>query len=64
MTDLSRDLGQPGNPTHPEVRDAVAAASARIRECGKRVREDFMTFGWINDLLVAGALRTLGAPDP
>ena len=28
--------------------------------CRKAVREDFMTFAWINDLLVAGAKSPLG----
>lgn len=62
MMDLSQDLGHAGNPSHPEVQAAVADATAKIRAAGKRVREDFMTFCWINDLLIAGAQQLLGAP--
>jgi len=58
--DLAQSLGRPGNPGHAEVEAAVAGASARIRAAGKPVREDFMTFAWINDLLVAGAKSLLG----
>jgi hypothetical protein len=32
----------------------VEHASAAIRAAGKRVREDFMQFGWINQIIVAG----------
>ncbi len=63
MMDLSQDLGHPGNPSHPDVEDAVKTASARIHAAGKRVREDFMNFCWINDLLVAGAQKILGQAD-
>ncbi|HEY1720358.1 MAG TPA: aldolase/citrate lyase family protein [Magnetospirillaceae bacterium] len=63
MMDLSQDLGHPGNPSHPDVENAVKTASARIHAAGKRVREDFMNFCWINDLLVAGAQKILGNPD-
>ncbi len=59
MLDLSQDLGHPGDPQHPDVKAAVADASARIRQAGKRVREDFMRFAWINDILVAGARRLI-----
>jgi len=39
----------------------VADASRRIRAAGKRVREDFMNFVWINDVLVTGARQLLDA---
>ena len=55
LLDLAQSLGHPGNPSHPDVKAAVADASARIRAAGKRVREDFMQFAWINDVLVTGA---------
>lgn len=55
MLDLAQSLGHPGNSDHPEVKTAAADASRRIRAAGKRVREDFMQFAWINDVLVAGA---------
>ena len=38
----------------------VALASERIRAAGKRVREDFMKFAWITDILTAGAKQLLG----
>src|SRR5262245_47971301 len=60
MLDLAQSFGQPGNPDHPDVRAAVADASARIRATGKPVREDFMQFVWINDVLIAGARQLLG----
>ena len=34
--------------------------AARIRAAGKRVREDFMKYVWINDVLIAGARQLLG----
>jgi 4-hydroxy-2-oxoheptanedioate aldolase len=55
LMDLAQDLGHPGNPAHPDVRAAFIEASNKIRAAGKRVREDFMNFCWINDLLVVGA---------
>jgi 4-hydroxy-2-oxoheptanedioate aldolase len=61
MLDLAQSLGHPGNPAHPTVQAAVADASARIRAAGKRVREDFMNYAWINDVLMAGARQLLGA---
>ena len=58
--DLAQSLGLAGNPKHPDVEAAVAEAAGRIRAAGKPVREDFMTFAWINDLLIAGARSVLG----
>lgn len=59
MLDLAQSLGYPGNPGHPAVKAAVADASTRIRAAGKRVREDFMKFVWVNDVLLAGARQLL-----
>jgi 2-keto-3-deoxy-L-rhamnonate aldolase RhmA len=58
MLDLAQSLGHPGNSAHPVVTQAVADCTARINRAGKRVREDFMRFAWINDVLRAG-LRAL-----
>ena len=44
------------------VRAGAAEAAGRIRAAGKRVREDFMHYAWINDVLVAGARQILGSP--
>ena len=60
LLDLAQSLGHPGDPSHGEVKAAVEDASARIRAAGKRVREDFMRFVWINDVLLAGARQLLG----
>ncbi len=59
MNDLAQSLGYPGRPDHPDVREAVREATARINAAGKPVREDFMRYAWINDVLVAGARRLL-----
>src|SRR5436305_969930 len=59
MLDLAQSLGHPGNPDHGAVKSAVADASGRIRAAGKRVREDFMKFVWINDVLLTGARHLL-----
>ena len=59
MMDLAQSLGHPGNPAHPEVKQAVAAARAKITAAGKRVREEFMTFAWIHELVLAGADKLL-----
>ena len=61
MLDLAQSLGHTGDSDHPAVKDGAAAASARIHAAGKRVREDFMQYAWINDVLIAGADRLLGA---
>jgi 4-hydroxy-2-oxoheptanedioate aldolase len=61
--DLCQDLGHAGDPAHPDVQKAVADAAARIRAAGKCVREDFMNFGWINDLLTIGAQHAFAALD-
>jgi 4-hydroxy-2-oxoheptanedioate aldolase len=58
--DLAQSLGWPGNPAHAAVEAAISGAAERIRAAGKPIREDFMTFAWINDLLVAGARSLLG----
>ena len=61
MLDLAQSLGHPGDATHPAVKEAVADASARIRKAGKPVREDFMNYVWINDVLMAGAHQLFDA---
>jgi 4-hydroxy-2-oxoheptanedioate aldolase len=61
MMDLAQSLGHPGDPNHPGVTAAVQEASAMIRAAGKRVREDFMRYGWINDILRAGAKQLLAS---
>lgn len=61
MLDLAQSLGHPGNPDHADVKEATSEASARIRAAGKPVREDFMKFVWINDVLIAGTRQLLGA---
>jgi 4-hydroxy-2-oxoheptanedioate aldolase len=61
MLDLAQSLGHPGNPGHGTVKQAVADATARIRKAGKPVREDFMKYVWINDVLLTGARALLDA---
>jgi 4-hydroxy-2-oxoheptanedioate aldolase len=61
MLDLAQSLGHLGTPDHPDVKAAVADASSRIRAAGKPVREDFMKYVWINDVLMAGARQLLDA---
>ena len=64
MLDLAQSLGHPGDPAHPEVKTAVASCIERIHRAGKRVREDFMNFVWINDVLIAGARQLLDPATP
>jgi len=66
MLDLAQSLGHPGDPTHAEVKAAVGVCIESIHRTGKRVREDFMNFVWINDVLIAGARQLLdgGTPEP
>ena len=61
LLDLAQSLGHPGDSAHGDVKSAVAEATERIHAAGKRVREDFMSYVWINDVLVAGAKQLLGA---
>jgi 2-keto-3-deoxy-L-rhamnonate aldolase RhmA len=62
MLDLAQSLGHPGNPEHASIKTAVADASGRIRAAGKPIREDFMKYIWINEVLLTGARALLGAP--
>ena len=64
MLDLAQSLGHPGNSAHPEVKAAVGACIDRIHRAGKRVREDFMNYVWINDVLIAGARQLLDGVPP
>jgi 2-keto-3-deoxy-L-rhamnonate aldolase RhmA len=59
MMDLAQSLGHPGDPGHGDVKAAVEKASAAIHAASKRVREDFMLYGWINDIVMAGAKQIL-----
>ena len=59
LLDLAQSLGHPGQATHPEVKAAVGECTRRINKAGKRVREDFMKFAWINDVLRAGTRALL-----
>jgi len=54
LLDLAQSLGHPGEGGHAEVKQAVAACTQRINEAGKRVREQFMKFAWVNDVLRSG----------
>lgn len=59
LLDLAQSLGHPGEAAHPQVKRAVADCTQRINKAGKRVREDFMKFAWINDILRAGTRSLL-----
>ncbi|WP_213953677.1 aldolase/citrate lyase family protein [Variovorax sp. dw_954] len=59
MLDLAQDMGHPGRADHPEVKAAVADATRRIVASGKRVREHFMKYVWINEVIVSGARQML-----
>ena len=61
LLDLAQSLGHPGNATHPDVKRAVTDCIGRIHKAGRRVREDFMKFAWINDVLRAGMRSLLDA---
>lgn len=52
--DLAQSMGLAGQPGHPEVVAAIAKASEEIRGAGKPVREDFMSYAWIGEILVEG----------
>jgi len=58
LLDLAQSLGHPGDAAHPAVQQAVVDCTRRIQATGRRVREDFMRFAWVNDVLRTG-LRTL-----
>lgn len=59
MNDLAQALGHAGDPGHPQVASAVADATRRIRAAGKPVREDCMSFAWVNDILDVGARKLI-----
>jgi 4-hydroxy-2-oxoheptanedioate aldolase len=62
MNDLAQDLGYPGEPNHPEVQRQLKACAERIHAAGKPVREDFMKFAWINQIILAGTRQLIEAP--
>ncbi len=64
LMDLAQSLGHPGNPGHADVRHAVAHAAAAARAAGKRVREDFMQYAWINEIILAGMGQLMPEPRP
>ena len=55
MQDLAQGLGFPGELNHPEVKKMVTDMVERIHGCGAVVREDFMVFAWVRDILIRGA---------
>jgi 4-hydroxy-2-oxoheptanedioate aldolase len=59
--DLASSLGHPGDPGHPEVKRAMEEATKRINAAGKYTREQFMHYGWINEVLTAGLKQFIGA---
>lgn len=61
LLDLAQSLGHPGESGHAAVKQAVTECTARIHAVGKRVREDFMRFAWVNDVLRAGMRSILDA---
>ncbi len=61
MMDLAQSLGHSGDPGHAEVRLAVERATAAVHDAGKRVREDFMRYGWINELILSGWKQSVGS---
>jgi 2-keto-3-deoxy-L-rhamnonate aldolase RhmA len=60
MVDLAQALGYPGQPRHPKVQAAVSECQGRVRGAGKPIREDFMKFAWMHDVLAAGVQHLLG----
>jgi 4-hydroxy-2-oxoheptanedioate aldolase len=40
----------------------VEEASERIRQAGKRIREDFMKVAWISQVLLAGMREIMARP--
>ena len=45
-------------PNAEDVKRAVTECTQRVNQAGKRVREQFMKYAWVNDVLRAG-FRTL-----
>jgi len=59
MMDLAQSLGHAGEPRHPEVAAAVKTATAHAHAAGKPIREEFMKFAWMNDIVMEGAHKLL-----
>lgn len=60
MNDLAQSMGLAGQPDHPAVLEAREAACRAIRAAGKKVREDFMTYAWISNVLITGMQKLMG----
>ncbi|WP_316980080.1 HpcH/HpaI aldolase family protein [Shumkonia mesophila] len=59
MQDLAQSLGHPGQDSHPDVKAFVDAVSTRIRATGRTIREDFMAYAWVRDVLHQGIRATI-----
>lgn len=59
--DFAQSLGYPGQPDHPEVVKAAAEITRRIRAAGRVMQSDVMAGGWVTEMLLEGARRTLPA---
>ena len=55
--DFAQELGFPGEPAHPEVKQAMEAATARIHAAGRLMREDIMVLANAKNLLLDAARR-------
>lgn len=55
--DFAQDLGYPGEPDHPEVRNVIEAAVARIHAAGRLMREDIMVMANAKNLLLEATRR-------
>jgi 4-hydroxy-2-oxoheptanedioate aldolase len=57
--DFSQSLGYPGQPEHPEVRQAMQEITRRIHQAGRTMQQDFMVSAWVSDMLLSAGRQIL-----
>lgn len=57
--DFSQSLGYPGQPEHPEVRNAMGEITRRIRQAGRKMGQDIMVSSWVSEMLLEAGKQVL-----
>lgn len=59
--DFAQSLGYPGQPDHPDVKQAMQDITRRIQQAGRKMQQDVMEAPWVSDMLLQAGRRALPA---